>query len=359
MQQAHSILVELTNTTRLHISDSAQSQAERTVAGGRLPYTQTTKTRVPITSTSEGEEKQSMYSVPIINSNLLRGRIRRTIAAKIMDSLRDRGEGISVDLIHLLTTLATSGSPSSSKNVHNAMLAKDPVKFFNSSASAPTNEECSSSDFRTDYLVRMTSDPFSALFGGGPNMWPSRLVTPDLLPNLTVLQQPYLINNKYAHLFERPPMTVYPSELMEYVGSVRNDDVFKNNEHVDPASEDLQTWVKIEISNTGKDEDVSKSNLRNMMTLQVVRPGTSFIGELSVKNEDVSESIFDVMKGLVLIAIKDLEDQQLGGVVRNGWGKVNLSIAQGDDDACIQKANEYINNVTVSDLMEAYGVALR
>lgn len=353
MSANHAILVQVTNTTRLFIADSVSNTAER----DGLKYSQTTKTRVPLPYVDDDGERTQMTSVPVINANLLRGRLRRNIADRIMDSLRARGLGVSVDTIHLLTCLASSGSPSSAKNVANAMQAKDPAKFFKSKEADPKGDEFKATDFRTEYLTAQTSDPFVALFGGGPNMWRSRLVTPDLMPNITALQQPGLINSRYNDAFEGETLTVYPSSLVELVGTVRNDDVFRNTKHQDPDADDVKTWIAIEADNSNKEE--SKTNLKNMMIVEVVRSGVPFIGELMIRNQDVSEKIFSVMKGLVLLALDDLKTQQLGGQVRNGWGFVNVEIAKGEDQDCIDQATAYIENVTVSDLMEAFGVAFR
>lgn len=364
--QNHAIILEVTNTTRLHIADSATPRSEvvRKISSDtgksreeRLGFGQTTKTRVPVTVDTDTGPATRMSSVPVINANLFRGRLRRIIADMIMDSLRERGMGVSVDTIHLLTCLASSGSPSSAKNIANAMKSNDPAKFFKSKDAEPKSGEFKSQDYRTEYLQAQTSDPFVALFGGGPNLWKSRLITPDLMPDIADLQQPHLINSKYAGVFGRPAMSLYASALTELVGTVRTDDVFTNSRHQDPESKDLQAWITIEADNANKTE--SKTNLRNMMVVEVVRAGTPFIGEIIIKNQDVNENIFEVMKGLVLIALNELKTEQLGGYVRNGWGKVNVNIAEGSDSEAIHKATEYISKVTVKDLMEAFGVAFR
>lgn len=364
--QNHAITLEVTNTTRLHISDSANPRSEvvrkSTTESGksreeRIGYGQTTKTRVPVTIQGETGPITRMSSVPVINANLFRGRLRRIIADRIMDSLRERGLGVSVDAVHLLTCLASSGSPSSAKNVANAMKSTDPAKFFKSKEADPKDNEFKSQDYRTEYLVAQTSDPFVALFGGGPNLWKSRLITPDLMPDIVELQQPNLINSKYAGAFGRPALTLYASALTELIGTVRNDDAFRNSKYQDPDSDDFQTWVKIESDNSNKTE--SKTNLKNMMVIEVVRAGTPFIGEIIIKNQDVNDATFQVMKGLVLLALDELKTEQIGGYVRNGWGRLNVNIAEGADQQAIDKATDYISKVTVKELMEAFGVAFR
>lgn len=365
MSQNNVLAVEITNLTRLHIADSANPTGNRRVDDREVKYTNTTSTRVPLILNTQNGERQRMESVPVINANLLRGRLRRNIATRIFDSMRERGLGISVDLIHLLTTLASSGSPNSAKTLHNAMLAKDPVKEFTGKGLKPEKDDFSSNDTRTEYLKAMTSDPFVALFGGGPNLWRSRLVTPDFMPNITALQKPYLINSTFAEKFERPPMDIEnPFVLYEYLGTVRGDDVYANAGRLSNNSNELETWIKIESvggkkADANEEDSVGKSNLRNMMTLETVRPGLSFIGQIIVKNEDVSEDTFNVMSGLIQLAVNDLHEEQIGGVVRNGWGKVAVSIADGEDQEQIKLAETYLNTVTVESLMEAFGVAVR
>jgi len=357
----NSMLVQITNTTRLHIADSAKPQGARDVNGRKVPFTRTTKAIMPLMIGGANELK--MEGVPVINANLLRGRLRRNIATLIFDSLRKRELGASVDFIHLLTSLATSGSPSSAKNLHNALQQSDPVKAFTGKGLKPEGDEYLSTDNRVEYLAAMTSDPFTALFGGGPNLWKSRLITPDFIPNLTLLAQPEFINGKYAHLFDRDPLSVStPYRLLEYVGAIRGDDVFKHVEMLGRDSKELETWVKIEAGQKTSDEgedSAPKSNLRNMMTVETVCAGTPFIGEIIIKNEDVSSEVFDVMNGLILVALEALNGEQIGGLVRNGWGRVSVSFASEKNQKQIDAALAYIDSVTVTDIMEAYGVALR
>jgi len=316
---------------------------------------------------SADEPKVSMQSVSVINANLIRRRMRSHIANRIMDSFRKRDLGLSIDMVHLLTCLATAAAPSAAKNMTNAMKESDPVGFY-AKKQGIEKGECSANDFRLDYIQKMTSDPFVALFGGGPNIWPSRLVTSDLMPNISSLNTDNFINASLVPYFKEAPVDVPAYRLSDLVGSIKNDDVLRNPSLVSNKAE-LEAWFKIENQDTARDkgddaEDSDKKMaLRNMMAVEVVNPGVPFIGQILVKDNDVDLHTHSVMTGLILLAINDMNETQIGGMIRNGWGNITTSIAfnSSDDDTelHLQHARDYIENVTYDDLMEAFGVAIR
>ncbi len=91
------IHVQLTTKSRMHIADSANPIGKRTCDSKLVKYTQTTKTGIPVVRMEkDGKETASVVHVPVINANLIRGRIRRNIASRIIESIRSRNERASV-----------------------------------------------------------------------------------------------------------------------------------------------------------------------------------------------------------------------------------------------------------------------
>jgi hypothetical protein len=375
----HTIFTGITTRTPLHISDSVEP-----TIGKKVKVNQTTKLKVPLLD--NGETK--MERIPVIHSNLLRGRIRRNIAHRIFESLRERGVGISVDFLHLVTSLAVSASPNSVKNLHNALKTDDPIAFMNGDAKPDKKNEDkefnANSNISRKHIEAQTSDAFTALFGGGPNMWPSRLVTYDFLPNITDLLEPHLVNNELSRHFDTNPLTAKGYQLTQVIGAVKTDDLGKNLQYFDPDDKQVSVWIAIDSGATSSKEEKSKTkqsksakqsvdtgdddekqkeskiNLRNMMNTEVVAPGVPFIGQFKVKMNGVSEEMLTIMKGLVLLGVDDLNNAPIGGLVRNGWGDVSASMIEDDDYAqARQAALDYIETVMPNQIMEAYGVAFR
>lgn len=371
----NTITVGLTTKSPLHIADAFEGQgAQKLLNEKTLKFAQTTKLKMPIKRANKDktELEINMDGVPVINGNLLRGRIRRNIADRILSSLRDRGEMISVDFLHLITSLATSASPSAAKNLHNAMKSDNTLKFLSDKVAAKTGEVDANSGIRREHLELQTSDPFAALFGGGPNLWPSRLVTPGFLPNIISLVEPHFVNGDLAQKFKATPLNILPYYLTQVIGGIRTDNLGENLAYFDADNKEVAAWMAVdshsrdksdqtvdENGNKVKKEKESKANLRNMMPVEVVAPGIPFIGSIKVADNDVDKKMHDIMTGLILLGIKDISNKSIGGMVRNGWGEMSVDIVEGDNAKMEKAALSYIENIKPMSVMEAYGVAFR
>jgi len=360
------IEVALKTLTRLHTA-----AIEKTM-NTKKNLTETTTVRLPVEN-HEGELRHER--VPVINANQLRGRIRRLVFQRLKESLRESGKPISVDMIHLLTCLSTSGSPSSARNMTAAMKQVDPQAYMDSKLSDSNKDECSSSNFRLDYIEMATSDPFVALFGGGPNIWKSRLQVSDMLPLLQCIDQDFLPEFSAVHADH---LAIAPFQTLGLVGTVNSDDLYKHPDLMVECLDESKAWIALDYGETGKskkkkkeagndDDNVgSKCNLRNMMAFETVHPGITFGGEIFINTKDVQDEVVaSAMKGLVLLALQDMNDGNFGGMIRNNWGKVKVDTgieAQDNsltEDNCISAAKDYIKNFDPQMMMEAFGVAQR
>lgn len=352
----HTIKVTLTTKSRLHIADAAAKQGKI----GNTKYSLTSKVGMPIETVVDDHLELRRQLFPVINANLLRGRLRRLIADRLMKSFAERGEEISIDLVHLLTSLSSSASPSSAKTLRNAMLHKDPVKAFNGTAldsgdksvDKDGNPECQATSFKVEDIERQIADPFVALFGGGPNLWRSRLVVPDLFPHTEELNKPCFTNGDIAGDFEG--MVNIPSyQLTEVVSIIKHDDAY---DHVDkvPAKE-LDAWIRIDSANSSRADDEKKRNITNMLAAEAVIPGIPFIGEIEIKQNGATDEVFKVMQGLIKLALNDLDNSNIGSKARDNWGRVDIK----SSDTCVKAAEQYIDGATPSEIMRGFGVSFR
>lgn len=365
------IKLKLTTLSRFHSTPSVDNEGKKMTAGSEIKYTLTTNAGVILDKEDGGT---SVARVPVINANQLRGRIRRNIAERMFNSLRERNVDVNVDLIHLLTSLATSAGPYSALNVTNALKHTnaagdiDPVEFFNSKTlKSAIGKERSANEWLIDNIALQISDPFCALFGGGPNMWESRLVINDMLPHTVELaSNPFLANHALSKHFVGSEINVLHYRLTELVGTTRGDDLFKGAaRHAGSDPQGVQAWVEIDRASNGRDKKgkddtkVSKFNLSNMMVKQAVITGVPFINEIIVKEIDTPDQTHQIMVGMMLLGCKDLGTGTLGSQGRDGWGKMDVAFGDKEDQAAIDAAESYIANFDPVELMGAYGIAFR
>jgi hypothetical protein len=355
--------LQLRTTTNFHSTPTVNNEGKM----GNTKFIRTTQARVAIVEENNAGDKRLMQ-VPCIHSNQLRGRIRRNIAERMLTSMRERDLKIGVDLIHLLTALATSASPSAGLTVANAIkhLPEDPAEYYSKDTyKTPQAGEHSANQWRLEHLNLQTSDAFVALFGGGPNLWQSRLVVNDMLANVTALAGcDFSPNQRLASIFD--PIDIPPFDLTQVLGSKRSDDLFNGSAKFTDDRDEVEAWIKIDIGSDSRKKkndsegEEAKSNIKNLMAKETVIPGTPFVGSLVVKHEDVSNDMHDVMVGLVAIALEDIDelDQTLGSNARSGWGKFNVSLTDAYSKQK-QAALNYIDTCEPGVIMEAFGVAFR
>ncbi len=256
----------------------------------------------------------------------------------------------------------------------------DPVEFMvgkEALAKEAAKSPFDDSYFKLEYVKLMSEEPFVALFGGGPNLWESSLVTPDLMPNITPLKiNGCIVNDIYD---EFSPIDIKPWECLEYVGIVRNDDLYNFLTGEDVGEPDVDAWIMLNSDDRSnkkglkekkkkddkeKEDAVSerkKVNLSNLTQFECVHSNIPFCGSFIVKQKNTSDEVFKIMQGLVLLGIKDVRTQQLGGLVRNGWGMMDVRMeTNGDSDECENAALNYIEEKVEYDaLMHAFGMTLK
>ena len=232
-------------------------------------------------------------SVPIIPSNSIRGRIRRSAAVVIKEHLLKRNEKLTLDAYHTLMSGSPNGYPDSV---------------------LPSV---------TEYLDASTH-PFFGIFGGGPRMLPARLKTDTAYPINDVTLEGGIVPsatdeyatdvwNTQAVMFRRvdEALTMTDPQMLDLVEDVVNT---------------VEDWRELTASVPAEagseDGEEKESNFRGVRTWtghEIVRVGTCFYFQVSI------ESFDEALRGLFLKAIEGFFNlQNLGGWSRNGYGRYKM-----------------------------------
>ena len=257
-----------------------------------------------------GEDEQAVarfHAVPIIPGNTIRGRIRRAVADIVLERLA--GERISVKAMHVLRSGST-GAGNVDKN-------------------GATLEE----------MLFADAHPVIGLLGGGPRLFPSRLVTDTAVPLVSYVEHllPGLFRDRVLAI--RPIVRddggrVWP-RLTAMVGFVRRDDIAHfaaQMDMLDPA--EVQAYLE-EVAakvarrrngardgETGEDAKVRDVTVGTRQKLEVVLPGLRFGFRVEVRGPTPAQL------GLTVRALERFAaDARLGGWVRAGCGRFALDLA--------------------------------
>ncbi len=336
--------MKINNDGYIISSGSAGSDAKSVTTMIKTPVA--LKEPITITDNDDNVVKSiPCIDVPTINSNLLRGRIRRECANLIFESLCDREETISLSMGHVLTCLSTSGSPSGDNII------------------------------RYSYLQQARSHLFAGLWGGGANMLRSGISVFDAKPlHHYLLENNYVeygcrhnvrdelaVNtqwNKLGHLgltyvthqFKKDDVLHFSCPILDKVVTDFNKEVPAYQDAVVQLRKDAKAKVKL--------------GLDNMFGFESVMPGVSFTFRMEFKDH-----INDEQVGFILLALDRLKTKQgLGGSTRYGMGRFdfNFNLYEANDDSTYividdEITDEYksqaqlaINNISEDDLLGIY-----
>lgn len=253
-------------------------------------------------------------SVPVLTANSFRGRFRRVAATLVEDQLKAKGQRITQFTYNCLRSGAPFGSPGSEI--------------------ASLEEQCMG-----------RNHPFIGVFGGGPRMLRSRLVTNTVWPVLTELQAIGVIPNDIPDEYinqrrrafqcdEESDETESYYRLTQRIFMRRMDDLAQM---VDPLAPDVvhqykrsvDEWQAItrggrnaEAGDEPQDAGGEKGDknyldpLNRFNAMEIVRAGTLFHFLIELDSNCTPAQV-----GLVLHALRALERERLGGWARLGFGR--------------------------------------
>lgn len=246
--------------------------------------------------------------IPYFPANDLRGRLRRKAATIVLNHLTQAEGRVSVELMSGLTCGAISAS--------------------------------SQNDVSVEEILRARGNVYMGVFGGGTRIMRSGIQVHDLLPfvgetldagmvpsNLGV-EVPKDVRNGATAV--AAPIPAW--QLVHRFRTIRVDDVYRvtNLSLLDRSLEDATGEVSEyqEAVLAGRNErkadkaTVKKTDLGNMMEAEAIAAGTPL--HLRI---DLHDHLTDAQRGLVLLALRDLVNEQaLGGMVRHGWGKFKADV---------------------------------
>lgn len=348
----------LTTTTPLHIAsaDSARINEGQLVYGEKAkgkPFTRVTRMpshlNSPLVSMSGDEPKEYPFAeLPVINGNTLRGRLRREMAGAVLDSLVERGETISLDLLHILTCGAATGAPSGNM------------------------------DIEYELVKAARENLYSGVWGGGPDLFRSGVnvfsavpvmdltIENNFVPNNMITSE-VMIQASARNLSLRTLGTTYPIDMYRIDDALAFRDPIFEKVVTDYESE-IRAWQEVTGEQTRKrksDNSEKKLDLRNMIAVEAVMPGVSFFIHIECKEHLTDAQIGYLALGLERVKMK----QGLGGMLRAGMGRFNLDVQMYEthdfgktldlvdnevQEDMIRQAKEGITSLTEQDLLAVY-----
>lgn len=293
----------LTLTSPLHINVPGKSYFDWETGrfcgdnGSATPCKRVTTMNLVQDSDEDGVPQNCV--VPIIPANSLRGRLRRKAADIVFNHFLSKGERLTLAAYHVLSSGSSSGSPD-----------KD----------LPTVQE-----------VRACAEhPFLGLFGGGPRMMRSSfrvdtgfLVSPEtceagIVPPAFQKRKADLRRSRQVFMFRKIDDALAFSNPL--TGEIVKDYHQSMDEWMD-AREEAKNARKAKKEAKGNESKGNKkpSKLDVWSSFETVVPGSPFF----VRFENTG--IHDMHTGLLLLSLEALfNDQNLGGWVRNGFGRYTV-----------------------------------
>lgn len=288
-------------------SEPKHRQVKRTTEKVGIPVSLTRDLEIVLAepvSVGEGEGAylKTTARIPVIPANGLGGRLRRTAAELIIDSLVARGQQVSPRAYNTLT----AGSPDAS--------------LLRAEASM-------------EQVIAGKQHPYFGLFGGS-----SYALSSDL-----VIHEGYPLSAMTAHLLSLPAMVNVPEvrdiDMTQVIPLVKKDDVkdvkdparLTSAVGVDAVSDYIGgVMERREEKNARKKSDEQdqgkKTELATIAALQVATPGLSF----ALRFDAVVRS--DAHLGLLLLALHRFCDPafngQIGGKGAKGFGRFTVAQAR-------------------------------
>lgn len=296
---------------------NARSEIHVTAFNQGNTHVTNTMTR-PIAATwSKSDESQILNTkMPFVPGNSLRGRIRRMAADQIKAALIDGDHQISRGAYYL----ATVGSTASAGSV---------------------------GDYNAGIHDRVYADPFLGIFGA-ETMYPSRLITADMIPigyetkELDMVPSVYaeqagakgelqlyryLSNDRFMTRrddFQNLSDQRAPSVVSDYVETLE-----AYNHKVRKADKSRKQAKAGEVETAEKKADMS-----NMMALETIISGTPFYWNARLNNVTRAQA------GLLLHGVADAFDQLgVGSMARLGLGRVGGVLDVKIDDQAVGNLN--------------------
>jgi len=253
-------------------------------------------------------------------------------------------------------------------------------------------------EFNLSNIEKQMQEPFAALWGGGPLMLESNIVTTEALPFCSesagkVYAAPALKGVNYGKLNafqlfakngangEFNPETMSKIDELSRMDGVGVDAVDPQERKEWLAAESSSGDARVEAKAQAKAEkEAAKKEGRapkkegsggkefkitNILgTVEPVNPGVRFVSGIEInlsRTDDIG--VRETMNALVIDAIMDID--RLGGYKRLGWGNITdhtiTDLSSGDPEAFKQAsemreiAEEYYATVTVNEVMDALG----
>lgn len=335
----HTLRIEgfLTAITPYHLAHANvpgqvdDNGAPRVLRGGtaKIPCTMTYKMPVRIAA----DEGSGRAYIPTIPSTSLRGRIRRAAADLFKKRFIASSQMLDRKSYHVLQVLSFG------------------AQGINRAGIRPAD------------MTRAANDLYAGVFGGGPALWPSTLVTPDalaitretvelgLLPATaaaTAVGAPAAYECTFAHPFvsrddllqfldPMAPQVIenYAETFMAWQELVQENQAVRSQGRKDAAADakarkaakaakSAEPSITAEVTDAGeatakpaeKTEKAKKISIVGQAAVEAVIPGVSFGFEMTVRGSAAQ-------CGMIVAALQDVfgSDKGLGGFVRNGYGR--------------------------------------
>ena len=251
-----------------------------------------------------GRDRQD--TMPFFPGNGLRGRFRRKAASFVMPALVN-GKKLPPELYAGLTCGAADNQPENELSVEEAL--------------------------------RYSKNVYMGLFGGGKRMLRSRYSVQDLVPITQSTIAASLVPEKFEHPDEEREEKLVEDafRLIDYLHFIHKDDVMhvvRPDEMaaiIENAGATVSAYQAFNLAqsatrkaekkeNVSKEDRTKKTNLDNMMKIEVIAPGTPMYFRL-----DFDDGVTDAQVGLMLQSLQAVvDDNALGGWTRAGLGKYSI-----------------------------------
>lgn len=252
-------------------------------------------------------------NIPYFPSNGLRGRMRRFIAKRVLDSLTETQGAIPTDIF---------------LGIQNGSSHTQPDKANSS----------------VEEMIRGAEHPYMGVFGGGSRMLESRYAVSDINPILAetldagVVQAPHgllqgIVDTQVIGSGDDVSM-LRAYQIVEKRSFIKIDDIVRGKNLVD-VSEKIEGGVDAIAAHleavthnqsTRKEQkksggDVAKKlTLSNMLGVESICAGVDMHFRI-----DVSPDLTEAQVGVILLALEDLANQNyLGGWGRTGFGRFSV-----------------------------------
>jgi len=295
--------------TPLMIADPTDDA--RTSLSGRVSFGGSTG--LPITLTRQMPLHYNGQRYPIVPGNTVRGALRRACADVVEERLAERGLSLSLPVYQAMRCGAASGKPERGRAISLA------------------NERA------------LRNNIFAGLFGGGPRLQDSRIVTDNWVPIASATIEAGMVDGRFADQVGAGDDN--PARMLNVQFVRRRDDVL---EFTDPNASDVITvypdavdqWQQIfaqpktanveSASDPAESDNESAADARGVAGFnahQVVVPTVAFFTRIDARPST------DAQAGLLLDGLARLLNTQLGSHKRCGYGRFSyqLELTIGDE----------------------------